>query len=464
MKKKTILLFTKNKSVLAFLESFFKRSKKYRHLCCDSAGALLDGLSTNSPAAIITENSLLPLVSGRTSETPVITVIEGSREKGIEASIAYKADLYIHRPFLDMDLDHKLKMIIGLKEASIALKQEVHHLQTINDLTQLITSTLDPKELLFRIVKKIAEIMPVTRCSIIRIDRLHKYAYVVASFETPNFRTIKLSLKKYPEIEKALLNKKPVMIRDIASDPLMKSVLDTIAPLGIRSILVMPIIFKDKVIGTLFLRTSRIQHEFSASEIGLLKAICSASANTLCNAFLFAQIEDEKTRIEKLSITDYLTGIYNLRYFYHRIIEEFSRSERYTLPISCLMIDIDFFKKINDSYGHKTGDAVLKEFAQLLKRHVRKSDVLARYGGEEFIIMHPQTLIDGAITEAERIRNAIKCHKFKSLKNRTGITVSIGISAFPDAKIKTHDELISAADDALYEAKKSGRDRVIVFD
>ncbi len=464
MKKKTILIFAKNNSVLTFLESFFKRSKKYRGLSCDSAGALIDCLSINSPSAIVADNSLLPLVSGRTSETPVITMIAGSREKGIETSIVYKADLYIQRPFLDKDLEHKLQMIIGLQEANSALKHEIHHLQTINDLTQLISSTLDPKELLHRIVKRIAEIMPVTRCSIIRIDWLHKYAHVVACFETPNLTAIKLSLKKYPEIEEALLNKKPVIVRDIASDPLMASVRDIIAPLGIRSILVMPIIFEEKVIGTLFLRTSRTQHEFSEKEIRLLKTISDASANTLHNAFLFAQVEDEKTRLEKLAITDYLTGIYNIRYFYHRIIEEFSRSERYILPISCLMLDIDFFKKINDSYGHKTGDAVLKEFSLLLKKHVRKSDVLARYGGEEFIVMLPQTTADGAIAEAERIRSAIKVHKFKSLKNQIGITVSIGISAFPNTKIKTHDELISASDDALYEAKKSGRDRVIVFD
>ena len=464
MIKKTILLFVKNKSVLAFLESFFAHSRKYRRLSCDSAGALLDSLSTNSPSAIITENSLFPLVSGQTSNTPVITVIAGSREKGIEASIACKADLYIHRPFLDKDLDHKLQMLIGLQEANSALKQEIHHLQTINDLTQLISSTLDPIELLHRIVKRIAEIMPVTRCSIIRIDWLQKYAHVVASFETPNLTAIKLSLKKYPEIEEALLNKKPVIVRDIASDPLMASVRDIIAPLGIRSILVMPIIFEEKVIGTLFLRTSRTQHEFSEKEIRLLKTISDASANTLHNAFLFAQVEDEKTRLEKLAITDYLTGIYNIRYFYHRIIEEFSRSERYVLPITCLMLDIDFFKKINDSYGHKTGDVVLKEFSLLLKKHVRKSDVLARYGGEEFIVMLPQTTANGAIAEAERIRNAIKTHKFKSLKNQIGITVSIGIATFPNTKIKTHDDLISASDDALYEAKKSGRDRVIVFD
>jgi diguanylate cyclase (GGDEF)-like protein len=286
---------------------------------------------------------------------------------------------------------------------------------------------------------------------------------VVATYETPSIDTIKLSLKKYPEIVAALLKKKPVLIKDIATDPIMKSVRDLVTPLGIRSILVLPIIFEEKVIGTLFLRTSRKRVSFTESEIRLLKTISDASANTLYHAFLFAQVEDEKTRLEKLAITDYLTGIYNIRYFYHRIIEEFSRSERYVMPISCLMLDIDYFKKINDTYGHKIGDMVLKEFAQQLKKYTRKIDVLARYGGEEFIIMLPQTSDQGAVIEAERIRNSIKLHKFKSLKYRDGITISIGISSYPNEKITTHDELISAADDALYEAKNSGRDCVIIF-
>jgi len=233
--------------------------------------------------------------------------------------------------------------------------------------------------------------------------------------------------------------------------------------LGIRSILVIPIIFREKVIGTLLLRTSRKGQTFTGNEIKLLNAIANASANALYNAFLFEQAEDEKTRLEKLAITDYLTGIYNIRYFYHRIIEEFSRCQRYSQSIGCLMVDIDHFKKINDAYGHKTGDRVLKEFAQLLKKHSRKSDVLARYGGEEFIFLLPQTPLKGVLLEAERIRKSVKDHKFKSMKYKKGLTVSIGISVYPHIKITTHDDLITYADDALFTAKESGRDRVVVY-
>jgi diguanylate cyclase (GGDEF)-like protein len=175
-------------------------------------------------------------------------------------------------------------------------------------------------------------------------------------------------------------------------------------------------------------------------------------------------VEDETARLEKLAITDYLTGIYNIRYFYNRIIEEFSRCQRYTLPISCLMIDIDFFKKINDVYGHRTGDLVLKEFAQLLKKHSRKSDVLARYGGEEFILLLPQTPREGAVAEAERIRIFVKDHRFKSLKKMACLTVSVGISVFPHSRIKSHDDLISIADHALFTAKDRGRNQVAIIE
>ncbi len=463
MKKKTLLIFVKGKPATAFLKKYFRSSDTYRPVFCSTTASPHSSLAKDGVSAIVAEISLLPSLSLFDGNIPCIGMINSDRKKGIEASAAYTVDGYITRPFLREDLDFMLNSVIRQSELMRARKKEIRDLRTIHELAQKISSTLDPKRILFMIVKRISDLMPVTRCSIIRVDWLHKIAYVVASFETPNISMIKLSLKKYPEIVEALLRKKPVVVSDISTNPIMKSVRDLVSPLGIRSILVMPIIFEKKVIGTLFLRTSRKRHMFRRDEIRLLQGIAGVSANTLYNAFLFSQVEDERTRLEKLAITDYLTGIYNVRYFHHRIIEEFTRAERHKMPISCLMIDIDHFKKINDTYGHKTGDLVLKEFAQRLRQLTRKSDVLARYGGEEFIIMLPQTTTQGAVAEAERIRKAITSHKFKGLKSRTSLTVSIGIAVFPNVRIKTYDELISAADDSLYEAKKSGRDRIVIF-
>ena len=194
-----------------------------------------------------------------------------------------------------------------------------------------------------------------------------KHAYVISTFEDPKIADIRLDLKKYPEIRKSLCTRKTVVIKDALKSPLLKEVRHIIAPLGIRSIVVIPIIFRNKVIGTLFLRTSRSNHTFTEREIRLFTAIASSSANALFNAFLHEKIEKEKSHFEKLALTDYLTGLYNVRYFYHRLAEEFSRTQRYNLHLSCLMIDIDHFKTVNDKYGHRTGDIVLSKFAHLLK-------------------------------------------------------------------------------------------------
>ena len=196
------------------------------------------------------------------------------------------------------------------------------------ELATLASSTLKPKELLYLIVKKISDIIKVTRCSMISIGvENRRFADVVSSFEDPTITNIQIDLQKYPEIRKALSLKKVVVIKDARTDPLMKEVRDIIAPLGIRSIIVVPVVFRAEVIGTLLLRTSRKSYMFTKSEIKLLTALASASANALYNAFLFEKLDKEKTRLEKLAITDYLTGIYNIRYFYNRIEEEFSRAQ-----------------------------------------------------------------------------------------------------------------------------------------
>jgi diguanylate cyclase (GGDEF)-like protein len=458
---KKIAVIAKKKNAVDFLRSFFLQRKIYKPSYFQDAVAFLEYINKNSPAAVIAEDSFLPLIDDKTTRFPVIAIITGKIEKGLDAAITHHVDSYLYAPYLEKDLAYKLERLLIARNEFDAMKREIWKLGISAEFSQMISTTLDQKELFYRIVRKISDVISVNRCSIIKVDWLRKSAFVVASHEDPNIVGIRLDLKKYPEMLAALASKEPVLISDISTDPLMKRVREIIIPLGIKSILVIPIIFREKVIGTLLLRTSKTARPFNESEIQLLNTIARTSANALYNAFLFEQAEDEKARLEKLAITDYLTGLYNVRYFYQRIIEEFSRSERYALPLVCLMLDIDHFKKINDIYGHKTGDEVLREFSRLLKKFSRKSDVLARYGGEEFILLLPQTSMKGALAEAERMRISIRDHKFKTL-NKKGLTVSIGMSCAPHPDIKTHDELISFADDALFEAKKSGRDKVMM--
>lgn len=461
--KGNVLVFEKRQEVLQSLVSCFRR-KKITVLFARDRKELMEMIdSGESPSCLLIDLESIKGLNIKKLGIPLIVMISGNHRKGIERASRLGVDDYIFIPPDPRELDYKLNKLFTKIKTVESLKKETDDLQTLINLNQLLTSTLDPQEILYLIVKKISEIIPVTRCSIVRIDSDGRYGYVVSTFEDPNLRNIKIDLRKYPEIKKALISKSPVIIRDISSDPLMERVRDIIFSLGIRSIMVIPIVFREEVIGTLFIRTSRSGYSFSEREIKLCHAIANASANALYNAFIFERIEDEKTRLERLAITDYLTGLYNIRYFYHRLEEEFSRAQRYNFPLSCLMIDLDHFKQINDRYGHSAGDSVLREVAKLMKSHTRKSDVLARYGGEEFIMLLPETNMKGALTKAESLRKSISRLRFRSLKNMKAVTVSIGVATYPDVSISETDELITYADNALYEAKTSGRNRVKVF-
>lgn len=167
-------------------------------------------------------------------------------------------------------------------------------------------------------------------------------------------------------------------------------------------------------------------------------------------------------RFQQLSIYDTLTETYNRRYFVMRFIEEFERAKKFSLKLSFLMIDVDNFKKINDTYGHLVGDVVLKEIARTIKQNIREIDSLARFGGEEFSLILPETDKMSAIVVAERIRSKISERIIKAFDETLSVTISTGISSFPQNTLYS-DVLMESADKALYQAKMSGRNKVCWF-
>ncbi len=167
------------------------------------------------------------------------------------------------------------------------------------------------------------------------------------------------------------------------------------------------------------------------------------------------QEEKYKKKIEQISITDPLTGIFNRRYYDQKIKEEISSAKRYDFPLSLVMLDIDFFKKINDDYGHDTGDEVLKEYTNLISSLLRNGDKVCRIGGEEFAVILPHITVNEAAKVAEKLRTSIEKHK-KILP----ITMSFGAVQY--IKGESTDSIFKRADNALYEAKNSGRNKVVV--
>ncbi len=164
-----------------------------------------------------------------------------------------------------------------------------------------------------------------------------------------------------------------------------------------------------------------------------------------------------------MALIDQLTGLYNRRYFESHAQELLDRAKKTDKPLSVLAIDIDFFKKINDTHGHQAGDAVLKELAQRLTRNVRNLDLVARLGGEEFVIIMPDTNLELAVLIADRLRLAVASEPVSFEGKSLSFSISVGLSASIPPMSLNHEELMKQADTALYEAKNAGRNRIVLY-
>ncbi|MBN2146261.1 MAG: diguanylate cyclase [Anaerolineales bacterium] len=220
-----------------------------------------------------------------------------------------------------------------------------------------------------------------------------------------------------------------------------------------RSGIFVPLKFKGKPIGALSAQSYQT-YTYTAEDEHILDLLASQAAIAIENARLF-------TEIQELATHDSLTGVFNRRHFFIRANEEVERANRYHQPLSVILFDVDHFKRVNDTYGHPTGDQVLQSIARRCRTSLRDVDIIGRYGGEEFIILMPSTDISNAAIVAERLRRGVLQEKFDT--GNGPLTISLGVAAY-DEGCKDIDVLLAHADKALYSAKNSGRNRVKVFE
>ena len=231
---------------------------------------------------------------------------------------------------------------------------------------------------------------------------------------------------------------------------------------GILSLAELPLVRNGRLIGALHLASSDPERYGPDCGTTLLERLAGIIA--VCIESMLAQ-----ERLKQAGLTDGLTGVQNRRYFEHRCLVEISQSRRYKHALACMFLDIDKFKRINDTYGHQTGDEVLRKAAGLIQNSLRAGDTIARYGGEEFVVLLPQTSLLHAKEVAERIRRGIEAAHFQSTAGQAlRVTLSIGLSMLEslaegdESSIQTQAQhLVSEADRALYLAKENGRNRVI---
>jgi len=174
------------------------------------------------------------------------------------------------------------------------------------------------------------------------------------------------------------------------------------------------------------------------------------------------ELERLNTEVQRLAMTDSLTGLYNRRGFFEFSVREVAHVKRFKHTLSVIMLDIDHFKEVNDTYGHETGDQVLEKIAALFNAQLRKIDILGRYGGEEFSLLLPETELAGARETAERLRRVMADTPIETGQGLLNITISLGVAVFTDNRT-TLEDLLKHADQAMYMAKKTGRNRVCVY-
>jgi diguanylate cyclase (GGDEF)-like protein len=337
-----------------------------------------------------------------------------------------------------------------LSYTSDSLRMRVGELETLNRTAQELASSLQIHELIEAIARETlgaipeAELIALSRREAPSDDQL-----VVDSYDREREQFERHRVPANEGVSALVLReRRPICIADLRREKLDVGVRNE--P-GVRSWLGVPIVVYDEAVGVLSVQ-SRERGAFGADQQRVLEAIGAQAAVAIQNSLLY-----------ELATVDGLTGLYVRRYFDSRIKEEMERSKRFETPFSLVILDIDDFKKLNDTHGHTVGDRVLREVAQVMRKSMRGVDIAARFGGEEFAFILPRTSIVDAHAMAERIRADVSEARVQAGGLVLKVTASLGVACYPESGEVDTSELIRRADIALYRAKATGKNRVELY-
>ncbi|TLM67246.1 MAG: sensor domain-containing diguanylate cyclase [Deltaproteobacteria bacterium] len=334
------------------------------------------------------------------------------------------------------------------------LERELKGLKDLLSVAQVVVSSLDLDEVLQNILHSAMTIMDMPAGTIALYDEgggkleLHAHAGLSETFTAHDRWTVKPGGLTHEILERGEL----FVVEDTEQAGFFNNPL-AIAE-GIRSLIAVPLKMQRKTVGVLYVDDFVPRH-FPQERLELLSVLGSFATMSIDNARLHRKTLE-------LACTDGLTGLYNQRQFKKVFTEEVARAARYGKPLSIILLDVDDFKKFNDTYGHPNGDIVLQQMARMLIELLRGSDLVFRYGGEEFVILLPETAFPATLRVAERIRIFVETETPKFLDRITssrGVTVSVGVASFPEDGDSVA-MLFKTVDDLMYEAKRKGKNRV----
>lgn len=377
-------------------------------------------------------------------------------EDARQASKHYRF-LYLVSQNLSMAIERENMLRMISEDQDLLYKTNQQNLFFL-EISKDLTSTLDPYTILQKAFSNFNKVIGFTTIAILLFDDIENSYRLIVQPDAP------ISLR----YQKKLIQQVFSLFSDFPADPALtqeifgkpvffkpQKLLEKQA-VDYKHSLHLPVVIGDKVRGLIHL-TRSMNEPFTNSDLDSTSQFTGIFITSIKNALIHK-------RTEKLAFTDPLTELFNHRYFQETLSHEFTRAKRYSKPLSLMFIDIDFFKKFNDTYGHLVGDKVLRHVATVFKKSVREQiDTVARYGGEEFAVILPETSLEGASRFAERIRSAVEKTHIIDEGRELSITLSIGVACTKVTNCEKPSDLIEASDIALYQAKNTGRNKVTTY-
>jgi diguanylate cyclase (GGDEF)-like protein len=417
-------------------------------------------VGSGGPAAVAAQVRRLvaePVLGG----APVLALVgTGGTEAMTEALRAGARDavpgvVSLEELLVRLDLHARLRS--ELVEARDALQSR----DLLFDIFQEVSAALRADEIFQTLVRRVGKAFGLAHCSFVLTAPGEDKGRVVAVYENPAVRDLRVELERYPEILEAIRTEQPVVIHDVHEHPLFENIRRQWAQqqveVTVQAAVALPVFVQGRAAGVFFLRTEKGDPELHPEHVAFANTIAQAAARVLEN-------EERRSAIYRRQIsagaTDPLTGCASLDALDRRVRDEFERARRYALRFALVLVDVDQLREVNDRFGQSAGDRLLAELGAILQREIRAPDFVARYGGDEFACILPETDGTGGRHFVERLRQVLARHTFADLGAGREPGISAGVVGFPHTDVLRPEDLFSLAENALQKGKVGEPDRI----